>query len=79
MNEVKLITNWLIILTLLAVSVRLTRNRKARFVFLTGIALLVFIHCYTNEIDLKEILENFLRKLAELLFSIIKHLQYLLR
>ena len=77
MNEVKLVINWLVIVTFFAASVRLTRNRKTRFVFLTCVALLAFMYCYTNEISLKEISEDFLRKLAELLFSIIKHLQYL--
>jgi len=79
MNEVNLVTNWLIIVTFLAASIRLTKNRKTRFVFLTCVALLAFIYCYSNGINLKENLENFLRKLAEFLFSIVKHLQYLLR
>jgi len=79
MNEINLITNWLIILILLAVSARLTRNRKTRFIFLTCVALLAFVYCYTNEISLKEILWEGCRKLAELLFSIIKHLQDLIR
>jgi len=76
MDEVNLIANWLIILALLATSVRLTKNRKTRVVFLTCLALLAFFYSYTNELSLKEILEEFLGKIAELLASFVRHLPF---
>ncbi len=75
MNEVNLVINWLIIVTCLAASVKLTGNRKARFVFLTGGAILAFLYCRANEISLAESMHAFLRKFAELLSRAVSHYQ----